>query len=58
MKKHNETKLFAFKLSEKVQNTTTETQWKARDGVSTAGCTGMWQRGPGTRHGEDTGMYC
>ncbi|ACV26983.1 hypothetical protein [Kangiella koreensis] len=57
MKKQNETKLFAFKMSEKTHATKAENQWKARDGVSTAGCTGWWARGY-DRWGNENGIFC
>ncbi|WP_199611620.1 hypothetical protein [Flocculibacter collagenilyticus] len=56
MKKQTENKLFAFKLAEKKDAKETK-KWQARDGVATAGCSGMWARGP-SRWGSDTGMYC
>jgi len=57
MKKQNETKLFAFKLSEKAQTTKAEKQWKSRDGVATAGCTGPWAQGY-DRWGNENGIFC
>ncbi len=52
----NNSKVFAFKLAEKTQQT--KTPWKAREGVAIAGCT--------TRPGEmgmprcnyDAGAFC
>ena len=53
-----EKKLFAFKLVEKkAEQTKSEVQWKARDGVATAGCTFPSER-YGTRWSRDGGMYC
>lgn len=55
--KQKETKLFAFKLSEKNQATKAEKQWKIRDGVSTASCTGWMLRGY-DRYGREQGIIC
>lgn len=57
MNKKNETKLFAFKLSAKSQSIKTQDQWKVRDGVSTAGCTGWELRGY-DRWGREQGVIC
>ena len=57
MNKQNEKKLFAFKVSDKTQVTKNDTQWKTRDGVSTAGCTGWHLRGY-DRWGREQGMIC
>lgn len=57
MNKKNETKLFAFKLAKKNQETKTETQWKVREGVATAGCTFPSERYSTTRS-RDGGVYC
>ncbi len=59
----NNQKLFAFKLAEQVQKDKTSkvTPWKARDGVSVAGCTDyLW---PGNLRysagfGSDNGVFC
>lgn len=42
MQKQNQGKSFAFKLAEKQEQTQAHTaeQWKVRDGVALAGCTG------------------
>ncbi|GAA4352794.1 hypothetical protein [Kangiella taiwanensis] len=58
MKKQNEAKLFAFKVSEKTQQVQSSEQWKARDGVSTAGCSGMFSRADDYYRGRDQGIYC
>jgi hypothetical protein len=44
MKKQNPSKLFAFKLAEKKAKEVKPAQWKARDGVATAGCSGWLSR--------------
>ncbi len=57
-------KVFAFKLAEKkekLDEKATTTKWKARDGVSVAGCTdrigdGSYRYGKGT--GTDNGVWC
>ncbi|NVE00282.1 hypothetical protein [Massilia sp. BJB1822] len=56
-----EVKSFAFKLAEKKQETKSEAQWKVRDGVSVAGCSG--QMDPryiqaGNAKIRDEGWYC
>jgi hypothetical protein len=52
-----ERKTFAFKLADSAVNTTSK--WKARDGISTAGCT---NRGDGDYRdyvkGGDNGYHC
>ncbi|UMR28786.1 hypothetical protein MJ904_16825 [Massilia sp. MB5] len=50
---------FAFKLAEKpAKSTQPEAKWKTRDGLATAGCTGMnTERYTGTWN-TDNGMYC
>ncbi len=59
MKNQNNTKLFAFKLAEKSQVATKKAQWKARNNVATAGCTGMFTRADNWQTGEaDAGIYC
>lgn len=57
MKKQNEAKLFAFKLSEKTEAKQADTQWKVRDGVATAGCTGWMLRGYDS-WGREQGVIC
>ena len=57
MIKQNETKLFAFKLAKKTQEAKPEAQWKAREGVATAGCTFPSER-YSTVRGRDNGVYC
>ncbi|NVE00285.1 hypothetical protein [Massilia sp. BJB1822] len=58
MKEQKSNKLFAFKLAEKkALQTKPEAQWKARDGVATAGCTMPSERNTG-RLGRDTGILC
>ena len=58
MKKQSENKLFAFKLSEKTQVKKEDSQWKARSGVSTAGCSGIFTRADHYYRGKDQGVYC
>jgi len=57
----NDKKIFAFKLAEKKDKTAT-TKWKARDGVSLAGCTDPTGDGdfrfPSTWGGFDNGVWC
>lgn len=52
-------KTFAFKLSDSQSK---QTKWKARDGVSVAGCTDPsgWgdYRYPARTGGTDNGVYC
>ena len=57
MKNQKETKLFAFKLAKKVQEAKPATQWKVREGVAIAGCTGRDVRLSGLR-GYDGGIWC
>ncbi len=58
MKNQKEKKLFAFKLAEKkAQATKPDAQWKAREGVATAGCSFPSER-YSTRVGTDNGVYC
>lgn len=58
MKKQNEAKLFAFKLAEKkVAAVKVAPQWKAREGVALAGCSGPDARGPRNNRA-DTGIWC
>lgn len=58
MKNQKETKLFAFKLSQSQQNIKAEKQWKTRDSVSTAGCSGIFTRADDYYRGKDQGVYC
>jgi hypothetical protein len=58
MNKQNETKLFAFKLAKKTQETKPAVQWKAREGVATAGCTGVDTRYTSKTGSKDWGVYC
>jgi hypothetical protein len=58
MNKQNETKLFAFKLANKTQEVKPATQWKTRDGVATAGCSGPDARGDHRWYGRDQGIWC
>lgn len=58
MSNQNTTKLFAFKLVEKkAEQQKPATQWKTRDGVATAGCTGPDAR-MSARFGYDNGIWC
>lgn len=57
MKKQNETKLFAFKLAKKVEQVKADPQWKVRDDVATAGCSGPDARAS-SRYSRDSGIYC
>ncbi|WP_175022914.1 hypothetical protein [Rugamonas rivuli] len=57
MKKQNETKLFAFKLAEKKAVVKADPQWKAREGVALAGCSGPDARA--SKNGRlDAGIWC
>jgi hypothetical protein len=51
-------KLFAFKLADKQDKATPK--WKARDGVSLAGCTDATGDGDfrGFGHVRDSGVFC
>lgn len=56
-----EVKSFAFKLAEKKKASQSEAQWKVRDGVAMAGCSG--QMDPryvqaGNAKIRDEGWYC
>lgn len=57
-------KVFAFKLAEKKEKETEKApaaKWKAREGVSVAGCTDPTNDGLyryGTRYGKDDGIWC
>lgn len=57
MKNQTSTKLFAFKLAEKKTQEAKPQQWKARDGVSIAGCSGIDGRGPKNNRA-DSGIWC
>lgn len=57
---NNEKKIFAFKLAEKKDKTATA-KWKARDGVSLAGCTdptGLGDFRFSLAIGRDNGVFC
>ncbi len=61
MKKNKTEKSFAFKLATATAAAPQEaSKWQARDGVSTAGCSGPDYRADATwpRHGRDQGMWC
>ena len=59
MKNQQASKLFAFKLAEKkAQVAKPETQWKARDTVAIAGCSGPDARSNSPRGGSDNGIWC
>ncbi|SFM05732.1 MULTISPECIES: hypothetical protein [Rugamonas] len=62
MKNQNQTKLFAFKLAaKKEQETKAAPQWKQRDGVALAGCSGPDARADrfgGGSAGRDNGIWC
>ncbi|HVG60562.1 MAG TPA: hypothetical protein VNA24_18530 [Hyalangium sp.] len=61
---NNDKKVFAFKLADKKEKETAKekgAKWKAREGVSVAGCTdptdqGNYRYGRGT--GSDNGVWC
>lgn len=64
---NNDKKIFAFKLAEKKeQEKPTTAKWKARDGVSVAGCSDQTGDGDyradidiwGTYRGLDNGYWC
>ncbi|MDQ1919716.1 hypothetical protein [Massilia pseudoviolaceinigra] len=62
MEKHENTKLFAFRLAEtlaekKAKEAKPAPQWKLRDGVASAGCSGEDQRADGY-WGRDLGVWC
>ncbi|MYN17199.1 hypothetical protein GTP81_10590 [Rugamonas sp. FT107W] len=62
MADQKEAKLFAFKLAAKQENKPAE-QWKVRDGVAVAGCTGPvdfdnYREYDAIYHRNDKGMYC
>ncbi|MBC3808788.1 hypothetical protein H8K52_15710 [Undibacterium seohonense] len=60
MKNQNTSKLFAFKLAEKkAEKTQITPQWKVRDGVAIAGCSGPDARAPRLWNGrKDDGIWC
>lgn len=57
---NKESKIFAFKLAEKAEQSKTSTKWQARDGVATAGCTGPEARATDRFRwgGRDNGIWC
>ncbi|GJI95981.1 hypothetical protein RugamoR57_26990 [Duganella caerulea] len=62
MADQKEAKLFAFKLAAKQENKPAE-QWKVRDGVAVAGCTGPvdfdnYREYDAIYHRNDKGLYC
>ncbi|CUI09573.1 hypothetical protein LXA47_06710 [Massilia sp. P8910] len=58
MKNQNGVKTFAFKLADKkAKEAKPAPQWKAREGVSSAGCSGPYARGD-RWPGHDNGIYC
>ena len=62
MADQKEAKLFAFKLAAKQENKPAE-QWKVRDGVAVAGCTGPvdfdnYRDYNEFTHRGDKGIYC
>lgn len=62
MQKQVQSKLFAFKLAEKQDKAQTTQQWKVREGVAVAGCTGPVEndnwRETGAWSTPDKGYYC
>lgn len=63
MQKQNQGKSFAFKLAEKQEPAPTAEQWKVRDGVALAGCSGPnklgnWRDYDWTWNRIDQGIYC
>lgn len=64
MQNQQQSKLFAFKLVEKRQEEQSQPaqQWKAREGVSVAGCSGPVDyenyRDYSSTRGIDAGIYC
>lgn len=60
MKNQNQVKLFAFKLAaKKEQEAKTAPQWKQRDGVAVAGCSGPDARADRMGFpGRDNGIWC
>jgi hypothetical protein len=62
MEKQENTKLFAFKLAQTLADKQAKAakaapQWKLRDGVASAGCSGEDQRADGY-WGRDLGVWC
>ncbi len=55
---NKESKTFAFKLAEKADKSKANSKWKARDGVSVAGCSGPDARGNDRYWGRDNGIWC
>jgi hypothetical protein len=61
---NNDKKIFAFKLAEKKESQTEKAapaKWKAREGVSVAGCTDAAGNGNyrySKSVGTDNGVYC
>ncbi|WP_256077437.1 hypothetical protein [Massilia sp. YIM B04103] len=53
-----QTKVFAFKLAEKKAQTKPQVQWKARDGVATAGCSFPVERASSRAGSPDFGIIC
>ncbi|UMR28789.1 hypothetical protein MJ904_16840 [Massilia sp. MB5] len=51
-------KLFAFKLAEKKAQAKPQAQWKARDGVATAGCSFPVERASSRAGSPDFGIIC
>lgn len=60
MQNSTSTKSFAFKLADRPDQKQAQPaqQWKVRDGVSVAGCTGPDPRGSDYWRGEDAGIIC
>jgi hypothetical protein len=59
MQNQQQVKLFAFKLAEKQdQQPKPQQQWKVREGVSVAGCTGEDARWSSNLGVADAGIYC
>ena len=59
MKEQKSSNLFAFKLADKhQQQIKNEPKWQVRDGVATAGCTGVDVRATHQWLGLDKGIYC
>ncbi|NVE00280.1 hypothetical protein [Massilia sp. BJB1822] len=53
-----QTKVFAFKLAEKKAQAKPQAQWKARDGVATAGCSFPVERASSRAGSPDFGISC
>jgi len=58
MKKQTETKLFAFQLAEKNEQSAPKGKWTARKNVATAGCSGPDARSPRWGSRTDNGIWC